>query len=37
MVVLDSLNTDLDMARHEADAASHKQTAAATPAEHAAS
>jgi predicted nucleic acid-binding Zn-ribbon protein len=37
MVVLDSLNTDLDMARHEATAASHKQTAAATPAEHAAS
>src|SRR3954466_1284300 len=37
MVVLDSLNTDLDMARHEAAAASHKQTAPATPAEHAAS
>ena len=37
MVVLDSLNTDLDMARHEAAAASHKQTAAASPAEHAAS
>src|SRR5438270_6794491 len=36
-VVLDSLNADLDLARHEAAAASHKQTVAAAPTEQAAS
>jgi predicted nucleic acid-binding Zn-ribbon protein len=36
MVVLDSLNTDLDQARHEAAAASHKQAVTATPTEQAA-
>jgi uncharacterized protein len=36
MVILDSLNTDLDLARHEA-AAGHKETVPATPTEQAAS
>ncbi len=38
MVILDSLNTDLEAARHEASSGSHaKQSAAAVPTEHATS
>lgn len=35
-VILDSLNVDLDLARHEASASAHKETVPATPTEQAA-